>query len=77
MSDYLQNLYMDTSNGLNFSINTNIRHQIEDCSMTVFDILLEIATDNNLAKAQIFKADGAFHLLNLLRKNDLTAGIFL
>jgi hypothetical protein len=70
MSDYLQNLYMDTSNGMNFSINTNIRHQIEDCSMTVFNILYDIAIDNNLAKAQIFKADGAFHLLNLLRRND-------
>jgi hypothetical protein len=36
----------------------------------VFNILFDIAADNNLAKAQIFKADGAFHLLNLLRRND-------
>jgi len=77
LTDYLQDLYTDASNGLNFSINTNIRHQIEDCSTTFFDVLVQICEDNNLAKAQIFKGDGAFHLINLLKKQDICTAIFM
>lgn len=77
VTDYLRSLYLETSTGMNFAINHNIRHQIEECTQALFDLLLEICTDNNLAKSQIFKGDGSLHLIKLLNKQNITAGIFM
>lgn len=77
ISDYLAGLFMRTDFHLNISVNTNIRHQMEEFGMAILDVLHTICVDNNLAKAQIFKGDGSFHLLNLLRRQDITTIIFM
>lgn len=38
---------------------------------------MKIIKDNNLGKAQLFKGDGAYHLLNLLGRFDIGTAIFL
>ena len=77
ISDYLSSLFMRTEMNLNIAVNTNIRHQMEEFGMAILDVLYKICVDNNLAKAQVFKGDGAFHLLNLLNRQDVTTAIFM
>ena len=43
----------------------------------IFKLIYTICKNNNLGKAQIFKGDGCFHLLNLVRRNNTQCIILL
>jgi len=43
----------------------------------MYEVIHKICEDNNLAKAQIFKGDGVWHLINLYQRIDISTALFL
>lgn len=77
MTDLMLPRFVENSCGINFSIFPQQRQILEDTTKDVYSLLLAICNDNNLAKAQIFKGVGQFHLINLLKRKDIGTAIFI
>ena len=69
--------FSQTSHDYFFYKKSSYHLDIEASIESFYDTLLIICKNNNLAKAQILKSAGSYHLMNLLKANDLQTIIFL
>ena len=70
-------LCQDDDSDLDFMLNRKLRLKYEVTSNSIQTLLYEICVDNNMAKAQLFKGNGAHRILSLLSKRDLGTMIFM
>lgn len=79
--DYLNELMVPTFNECSTEYylykKSSYHLSIEEAMESFYDTLLMICSDNSAAKAQIFKQDGSYHQINLLKRFDIQTMIFL
>lgn len=77
VSEYLTPIQINENWDLAYLINTEFKQNLQNAYNNMYDVLYLICQDNNIAKGQIFKGDGAYHLQSLLQRHDLPTMNFM